>query len=104
MCLLNLVTRMKVSIFHKQKNQHLKLAVPQAECQQEPHPHTHPKLLFISFSHEKTLKPLLMKMNSLFPLCFMGICCTKYNGYNPHTPYSSVRYGMENWQRNSPEL
>lgn len=80
--LLNLVTWMKVSIFHKQTSVFKTGSTSGSMSTRTTRP-THTPNYFSSVSPMKKLEALLTKMNSLFLLCFMGIRCTKYNGYNP---------------------
>lgn len=63
------------------------------------------KLLLSSPSYGKTLKPLLIKIYSLFShICFPRTSYTRYNGHSPCTLCSSMRCGIKHWQRNLQEL
>lgn len=73
---------MKVSIFHKQTSVFKTGSTSGSMSTRTTRP-THTPNYFSSVSPMKKLEALLTKMNSLFLLCFMGIRCTKYNGYNP---------------------
>lgn len=73
------------------------MAISEVVCQaQTPTPN---KLL----SYGEILKPSMVKIHSLLPLCFCELVTPEANDTVLHSTLS-VRYGVENWERNSKEF